>query len=412
MSEGRTHYEILELAPEATADQVKKRFRELARRYHPDLHPNHPEFHEIFVRITQAYETLIDPIRRAHYDLNLRDQARRSAAGRAGAYGSAPFTPPRANPTPPPSGSNGSGGASARAGAGATDSGPAYNPRARREAEQRRQDVARLLDNARKSYQRGTLRDAEKLCQEVLKLARVGAAYEMLGDILTKQGREEEAIEQYTLAAQLQPSNGLIMSKLNRVAARVGASARVDPFQGINPMPRERIASYRYGVTCIGLVAIVLLMFARLDAHEATLPLPFVPHWTLSHLSFMGLDGLLAGLLLAVAGWVRPIDQELLYQTVNLGRRSLPLGLVLGVVGCVFFPGAVLLYLALLFLQGIGSRSVLTLFVITGLLILGFVVMGPPNSGVETLVFGGGVLFFGELCGWILGELFRPSWAG
>ena len=151
VSDSRTHYEVLGLSQEATVEQIKKRFRELARKYHPDLNRDHPEYHEVFIRITTAYEVLSDTARRARYDLDLRDKQRRQSDARSGAYGSAPFTQQR--PTPPPSGasrpsSGGTTGGSSAARPGST----AGDFRARREAEQRRQAVARQMEQARQAY--------------------------------------------------------------------------------------------------------------------------------------------------------------------------------------------------------------------------------------------------------------------
>src|SRR4051812_40084499 len=90
VTDPKTHYEIMGLAQDATPEQVKRRFRELARKFHPDLHPDRPEFHAVLLRINQAYDVLSDVNRRASYDLTLRDQARRQAERRAGAFGSTP----------------------------------------------------------------------------------------------------------------------------------------------------------------------------------------------------------------------------------------------------------------------------------------------------------------------------------
>ncbi|MFN3652916.1 MAG: J domain-containing protein, partial [Armatimonadota bacterium] len=89
MSEGKTHYEVLGLSPDADADQIRKRFRELARKYHPDVNPG-PGAHEMFLRINQAYDVLGDATRRASYDLTLRDRARKQQP------------PPGGRPSPPP----------------------------------------------------------------------------------------------------------------------------------------------------------------------------------------------------------------------------------------------------------------------------------------------------------------------
>jgi len=52
------YYQILELSADATLEDIKAAFRRLARSYHPDLHPNNPEFSEKFKSIARAYEIL------------------------------------------------------------------------------------------------------------------------------------------------------------------------------------------------------------------------------------------------------------------------------------------------------------------------------------------------------------------
>lgn len=401
MSE-RTHYEVLELPQDATVDQVKKRFRELARKYHPDLHQDHPEYHEIFVRITQAYEVLSDATRRAYYDLDLRQKSRRQSDQRAGTHGSAPFTQSHP-PPPPPNAAGRAGAASARA----------ADARSRREADQRRQEMSRLMESARQSYARGNLRDAQRLCEDVLQRGRFGPAYEMLGDIFSRQGHDEDALHNYTIAAQMMPTNGLIMSKLNRVVSRVSHSQEVDPFRpgsarrAIDP---TRKIGYRLGVSCFGLAAVLFLLIWRPDVHEPAMGLPLVPHWTLSQFAFMGLAGLITGALLAVAGWVRPVDQELLYQSIRVFRRQIPMGLVLGFLGAIFFPMTLGVYVVLGLIQSSISRSTLGVFAIVAALVFGFMTMSPPDAQLETLLFGGNIIFLSTLAGWFLGELFRPSW--
>ncbi len=61
------YYELLEVPKTATADELKKAYRRLARQYHPDVNPE-PAAGEHFKEISKAYETLSDPQRRARYD--------------------------------------------------------------------------------------------------------------------------------------------------------------------------------------------------------------------------------------------------------------------------------------------------------------------------------------------------------
>ncbi len=62
------YYKELGLEKGASADDIKKAFRKLAREFHPDANPNNPEAEERFKRISEAYEVLSDPQKRAKYD--------------------------------------------------------------------------------------------------------------------------------------------------------------------------------------------------------------------------------------------------------------------------------------------------------------------------------------------------------
>lgn len=64
----RDYYKDLELERNATPDDIKKAFRRLARQYHPDANPNDPTAEERFKKLSEAYEVLSDPERKARYD--------------------------------------------------------------------------------------------------------------------------------------------------------------------------------------------------------------------------------------------------------------------------------------------------------------------------------------------------------
>ena len=61
-------YELLEVDGSVSNDDLKKAYRRLARQYHPDANPGDTEAEARFKEISQAYEILSDPDRRAHYD--------------------------------------------------------------------------------------------------------------------------------------------------------------------------------------------------------------------------------------------------------------------------------------------------------------------------------------------------------
>jgi DnaJ-class molecular chaperone len=63
-----SYYEILEVTPEATADDIKKSFRKLALKYHPDKNKNSEESKQKFMKIVEAYEVLSNDQSRKQYD--------------------------------------------------------------------------------------------------------------------------------------------------------------------------------------------------------------------------------------------------------------------------------------------------------------------------------------------------------
>lgn len=68
MADKRDYYEVLGVQRDVSADELKKVYRSLARKHHPDLHPDDPSAEEKFKEITEAYEVLSDPEKRRIYD--------------------------------------------------------------------------------------------------------------------------------------------------------------------------------------------------------------------------------------------------------------------------------------------------------------------------------------------------------
>src|SRR2546430_17604241 len=68
MSKKRDYYEVLEVARTATAEEIKKSYRRLAVKFHPDKNPNDPHAEEHFKELGEAYDVLMDDNKRAAYD--------------------------------------------------------------------------------------------------------------------------------------------------------------------------------------------------------------------------------------------------------------------------------------------------------------------------------------------------------
>ena len=68
MEQKRDYYDVLGVQKNATADEIKKAYRKLAIKYHPDKNPGDKEAEEKFKEAAEAYEILSNDEKRKRYD--------------------------------------------------------------------------------------------------------------------------------------------------------------------------------------------------------------------------------------------------------------------------------------------------------------------------------------------------------
>ncbi|HZP81437.1 MAG TPA: DnaJ domain-containing protein [Chthonomonadaceae bacterium] len=427
-----SYYETLGLSPSATPDEIKKRYRELARRYHPDVNSS-PEAAQKIKTINEAYHVLGDPDRRATYDAEcLLRQTTARASTPPPASGKAASPPPKAERP-----------ASSRPpftdrrmdfnGFGRTTPDPFTASNARRATPAANTDqrtatrrasgpfgtVDRLISEAKLAYINHRHREAESLCHEALLIDRRNpVAHEILGDICVKRGQHNQAATHYSYAIQFNPRNISVQAKLDRLLGR-----QSDPATGptmtrpVSTSAWERFVdgpNHERNLSALS-VALAMLFVAALgllwehpgETTEGGLSL---------HLfAALAFNGVLSGILLAFYGRMRPISEELLARHIkpNSHQATVPLGTLLTLFALVNFYISLLVYGIIGYAQNRISPSILraygTVLLLIGLFTFLYVpgAQEYPYPNPMTALFSGNILFPTVLLGWAIGDLLR-----
>jgi molecular chaperone DnaJ len=87
MAEKKDYYELLGISKGASADEIKKAYRKMAVKYHPDKNPGDKAAEEKFKEVSEAYEVLSDPSKRQQYDQFGHAAFGSGRGGRGGGFG-------------------------------------------------------------------------------------------------------------------------------------------------------------------------------------------------------------------------------------------------------------------------------------------------------------------------------------
>jgi curved DNA-binding protein CbpA len=451
------YYAVLGLPQTASQEEIKKRYRELARKYHPDVNPS-PEAAQKIKAVNEAHRVLGDVERRSVYDAERalsappppppQPQSTPNASARRTA--ASPFTrprpaasqpPPRAAAQPPPASSGRSSAPprqeSARPSGASQGSGS--KPRvefngfgrvypdatggttsAKRTVPDVTEEVKKLISEAETAFLTRNYQDAEKLCQEVLAKRRSAApAHEILGDIYAMRGYTEQAIKAYSYAIQFDPRNYGIQGKLDRL---IGSEDRAHPV-----VPRTKQAAARAGAAgrnsreammaaiSVGLFILGCLGLASYGQNPGQPiggAIPWLTSLSPGLIITLMVEGIVSGMLLAFYGRLRPVSEELTIRG-NAGRAAkMPLLPLLMLFAIVWYYASLLVYVFAALSRSRFSASTVRIYGAVTALIALFTIMTAENQrgGIDWLAaaaFSGNVLFPAAIAGWFLGDLIR-----
>ncbi len=370
LSATRDLYAILSVSPDASQEEVRQKYRELVRQYHPDVSLDKIAAHHRFVEIVDAYKTLSDSALRLQYDSTTRLKQ--------------PETAQR-------------------------DETAAYSW----EDELRRQSLDSLITAAELYFIRGQVEQSVRQCKDVLrKDPQNPHAHGMLGDIYREVGREDDAIQMYTYAAQFaanSPGGGAIYLRKIDDLTKIS----VEPTKE-TPIPIKQVYVAGSEPSLWGLWGSFLAMAVIIGSlfYVAGNPGSFVfGKLPRNYLVVAAVDGLLAGLFLTWMHWVKHSDAELFSTTIAdpAGTGVAPLGFYLGVAGVVLFYAAIVIYVVIACFEETLSLSVAAVFGFTLVLLAVLTILCP--DGRSYLALGGGnVIFTSMLLGWVLGSIGRNPW--
>ncbi len=406
MSIQKDYYAALGLPAGATPEQVKKRYRDLVRRYHPDVNASQDAAQRILV-INEAYHTLGDVEKRSNYDANriLQQNASAAASSRGGngtGHGSnSEYRSEskveyngfgRAYPQP--------------ARTGPRKAAPVEDPQ-----------TERLLMEAKLAYVNRQFSKSEKMCIEALKIGpRNSIAHELLGDIYSRQGDMTRACAAYSYAAQFNPLGRSAQTKLeqlmgNRISPMRPSTTTFTSQKSVAPVsPFSPAAFAALSVVSFCTLALALIaLFLSPGGVVSNAPPGVAISWAL--LPSLLVEGVCGGILLAFYGRLRPARMELWKTPLPEDFAPVKMGTLLTVSCLLSFYLSFILWIVVGMAKKPLSVSILRAYALSLAMLTISAFVYHPSSSSEwqwaVLALGGNLLFPALLLGWHLGDRFR-----
>lgn len=377
MPSKKTYYEILGVPRSATLEVIKRRYRQLARKHHPDVAEDKSAAQAAFIEIKEAYEALTDPARRVAYDALLNRNAFNSAAGISENYAGTEQRAERRSTT--------------------------------ESAQARREAARRYIADARIAFVHKRYASAVKACREAQRLDPKNAeACIILGDVYQAQGRIEEAVTAYAAAAHLSPSDKSVRDRLGNLSQARRRDREAED-------RRQKLLKSGYGLIA---GAVIIFLFGLL-AISKNPPAPWfaesikvIDKWSTLLVIVLLVDGALIGMLMSINGNINRMDNELIYsagESGGLGSGTSPVILFVLSASLFNFYLAVGLYLVIGLAEENFSKSLLKVFGAVFIFVLLVSIIYWPGRE-QVITFGGNLVLPAMVFGWVIGDVLKPSW--
>ncbi len=362
------HYETLGIPRSASAADVKSAYRRLVLLHHPDRSRS-PDSKAVFLKVTAAYELLSNPEARSSYDEYLAFQESQTEAD-----------------------------AAKRVAEGAAKVRAAQE---KEKAEKRRKDTPLVTLDERNRlaslFSKGRLGEADEYARTLLlRDPRFGLGYGVLGDLARMKGDLREAAKQYAYAVQFEPANEHYQRRYE---------------QALASMPSPHAMSGDVGMPlAVGIAGCVMVggaaayvgfsrerpLFAGIDQ---------ISTWTFGLILMMFLSGVVVGVCGALSSLL--VRFEVM---ANSSSGTVSPVIALGLVALANFWAAAALYILISLSQNAFTQTVTRLMSLvagaTLVLALSSTISGVHSLG-QVLLWGGNVVYFGAMAGWLLADSMR-----
>lgn len=412
-----THYEVLGLPQGATADEIKRAYRALALRYHPDRNPL-PEAQEEFHRITGAYEALMDPVRRASYDRLIelekikkskQEEVREGESSRSGE--GAPTSSTEERERKQATGASSRGGPNAASARPSAKAAPKATPKATSKAAPRPPVTEEVEEPLRASFRytaddylrltalltRGRFAEAERLARRMIAASvEHPIPYAVMGEIARRRSELDYSAEMFAYAVQMDPNNATYQRKYDEVQGVLRQRGRFVSKSLIEAQDPS-------GPLLLGSVAVFIsatyIVFSKERAMASEIAT--ISTWTPGLLGAFALSGLALGGAMRYGGLLDPF-----VEAFRGGAKSPP-SMLISIVAAISFWLSTLLLFGICSSQRVVYLSLVRLSAATAGVVLVLSGAGAAQGSIyawEVLLWGGNLVFLAMVLGWILAD--------